>query len=436
MKKTLATVRKTKSAPLYKRIREILESARASASRSVNTTHVVANWLVGREIVEEEQKGRRRADYGKRLLESLAERLREDYGPGYSLRSLQLIRQFYVEYPSLISTKEIPHAVRAEFTLPRIANALRAESAALGKSSTTAIDHAVRDKSDVLRRKSAPPENKPPILYAARTESWKPGTLTPNLSWSHYRALLTVGNAEGRAFYEIESQNNHWSGRELERQINSLLYERLAKSRDKAGLMRLAARGQEIATPADIFKDPVVIEFLGLPESPRLVETRLEEALINNLQAFLLELGTGFAFVARQKRITLDGDHFYIDMVFYHTIVKCFVVIDLKVGKLTHQDLGQVQLYVNYFDREISTADDNPTLGLILCTDKNEAVVKYTLGPEQEKKIFASRYKLYLPTEAELQDEIRRELKVLGATETVWGKHVPAPARTRKRTTR
>lgn len=417
MRKKPVVIAKRAVAPLYKRIREILESARASASRSINTTHVVANWLIGREIVEEEQKGRKRADYGKRLLESLAERLREDYGPGYSLRSLQLIRQFYIEYPGLISTKEIPHAVRAEFTAPRIANALRAESAAFGKSSTTAIHHAVRDKSDALRRKSAPPENKPPILYAARTESWKPGTLTPNLSWSHYRALLTAGNAEARAFYEIESQKNNWSGRELERQINSLLYERLAKSRDKAGLMRLATRGQEIATPADIFKDPVVIEFLGLPEPPRLVETRLEEALINNLQAFLLELGTGFAFVARQKRITLDGDHFYIDLVFYHTIVKCFVVIDLKVGKLTHQDLGQVQLYVNYFDREISSADDNPTLGLILCTDKNEAVVKYTLGPEQEKKIFASRYKLYLPTEAELQDEIRRELRALGATD-------------------
>ena len=153
------------------------------------------------------------------------------------------------------------------------------------------------------------------------------------------------------------------------------------------------------------------MEFLGLPASPKLVESDLEQALINNLQAFLLELGKGFAFVSRQERITLDGDHFYIDLVFYHMILKCFVLIELKVGKLTHQDLGQLQLYVNYYDRERRTEGDNPTLGLILCTDKNDAVVRYTLGPDQEKKIFASRYKLYLPTEAELQAEMRRELR-------------------------
>ena len=167
--------------------------------------------------------------------------------------------------------------------------------------------------------------------------------------------------------------------------------------------MRLATKGQEICQPADVFKDPVVIEFLGLPESPRLVESELETALIDNLQAFLLELGKGFAFVARQDRITLDGDHFYIDLVFYHTVLKCFVAIDLKIGKLTHADLGQLQLYVNYYDEERRTAGDNPTLGLILCTDENDAVVKYTLGPQQSQKIFASRYKLHLPTEAELQ---------------------------------
>ena len=215
--------------------------------------------------------------------------------------------------------------------------------------------------------------------------------LNPIKSWSHYRALLRV-DAGARSFYEIEALKNNWAGRELERQINSLLYERLAKSRDKAGLMRLATHGQEIAKPADIFKDPVVIEFLGLPESPKLVETRLEEALLNDLQSFLLELGSRFAFVARQKRISLEGDHFYIDLVFYHTILKCYVLIEIKVGKLTHQDLGQVQLYVNYYDREINMPGDNPALGLILCTGKNDAVVRYTLGPDQAKKIFASRW--------------------------------------------
>ena len=196
--------------------------------------------------------------------------------------------------------------------------------------------------------------------------------------------------------------------------------------------MRLAKKGQEIQRPVDVFKDPVVMEFLGLPASPKLVESELEQALINNLQAFLLELGKGFAFVSRQERITLDGDHFYIDLVFYHTVLKCFVLIDLKVGKLAHQDLGQIQLYVNYYDRERRTEGDNPTLGLILCTDKNDAVVRYTLGPDQEKKIFASRYKLYLPTEAELQAELRREFRELSKAPNVEGKHEPPCKRHRR----
>ncbi len=255
------------------------------------------------------------------------------------------------------------------------------------------------------------------IRRAVRSESWKPGRLHPNLSWTHYRTLLRVDKPEARAFYEIEAIKNNWAARELERQINSLLYERLALSKDKKGLMKLATKGHAVQRPADIFKDPVVMEFLGLPESPRLVETDLEQALINNLQSFLLELGKGFAFISRQERLTLDGDHFYIDLVFYHTVLKCYVIIDLKTGKLTHQDLGQLQLYVNYYDRERTTDGDNPTLGLILCADKNDAVVKYTLGPEQEKKIFASRYKLHLPTEAELKAEIRRELRMIQSGE-------------------
>ena len=250
-------------------------------------------------------------------------------------------------------------------------------------------------------------------LHALHIKSWQPGQLHPNLSWTHYRTLLRSDKAEARAFYEIEAIRNNWSARELERQINSLLYERLALSKDKKGLMRLATKGQVIQRPTDVFKDPVVMEFLGFPSSPKLVESDLEEALINNLQAFLLELGKGFAFVSRQERITLEGDHFYIDLVFYHSVLKCFVLIDLKVGKLTHQDLGQLQLYVNYYNRECRTRGDNPTLGLILCTDKNDAVVRYTLGPDQQKKIFASRYKLHLPTEAELRAELRRELRLL-----------------------
>jgi predicted nuclease of restriction endonuclease-like (RecB) superfamily len=238
--------------------------------------------------------------------------------------------------------------------------------------------------------------------------NWQPGQLHPNLSWTHYRILLKVENLSAWSFYEIEALKNSWSSRELERQINSLLFERLAKSTDKQGLMQLATQGQIVQTPTDVFKDPFVIEFLRLPESPRLVESDLETALIENLQTFLLELGKGFAFVKRQERITLDGDHFYIDLVFYHTILKCYILIDLKIGKLTHGDLGQIQLYVNYYDRERRTEGDNPTLGLILCSDKNDAVVKYTLGAEQQDKIFASRYQLHIPTEAELRHELEQ----------------------------
>ena len=388
MRKKPTYVSGTKKTPLYERIRQILESARSSVARTVNTTQVVANWLIGREIVEEEQKGKRRAEYAEQLLLVLSARLTAEYGRGYSVDNLEFFRRFFLEYNSLLGSEK---------------------SDALRRISTTT------DISDALRRKSMESIT---VLssqkqHAPRGESWQPGQLHLNLSWTHYRTLLRVEKTEARAFYGIEAIRNNWSARELERQINSLLFERLALSKNKKGLMRLATKGQVIQRPGDVFKDPVVMEFLGLPASPKLVESHLEEALINNLQAFLLELGKGFAFMSRQERITLDGDHFYIDLVFYHTILKCFVLIDLKVGKLTHQDLGQLQLYVNYYDRERRTKGDNPALGLILCTDKNDAVVRYTLGPDQQKKIFASRYKLYLPTEAELQAELRRELRLL-----------------------
>jgi predicted nuclease of restriction endonuclease-like (RecB) superfamily len=322
--------------------------------------------------VEAEQQGRDRAEYGENLLKNLADQLKADFGSGYSYTNLKLMRRFYLNFPTLIGNTEIGHALRDQ-SLP----------------------------SDSLLTLSRP------------NPDWQPGQLHPNLSWTHYRTLMRVDRPESRAFYEIEALKNNWSARELERQINSLLFERLAKSKDQAGLMELATQGQIIQQPTDVFKDPVVIEFLGLPESPRLSESDLESALITNLQSFLLEMGRGFAFVDRQRRITLDGDHFYIDLVFYHTILKCYILIDLKVGKLNHTDLGQLQLYVNYYDQECCAEDDNPTLGLILCTDKNDAVVRYTLGPNQQNKIFASRYKLHLPTEAELQEEIRRELSQL-----------------------
>ncbi len=350
---------------IYQRIREILESARAG--------------------------------YGEALVLELASRLSKEFGTGYSKDNLFWFRRFYAGYPHLLEEGKFD-AVRQISVRPTIVDAAgQISDPSRRKSGSTGIHHT-------LRGELPEPET---------AQTWEPGRLSANLSWTHYRTLLRIDSPDARAFYEIEAIKNNWSARELERQINSLLFERLARSKDKAGLMKLATKGQEIAAPADVFKDPVVIEFLGLPESHRLVESDLEQALINNLQAFLLELGKGFAFVSRQERITLDGDHFYIDLVFYHTVLKCFVLIDLKVGKLTHGDLGQMQLYANYFDQERRTEGDNSTLGLILCTDKNDAVVRYLLGPDQSKKIFTSRYKLHLPTEAELTTELKRELRLM-----------------------
>jgi len=238
-------------------------------------------------------------------------------------------------------------------------------------------------------------------------------TLRAELSWSHYRILMRIEKPEARSFYEIECVKNNWSARELERQKGSFLFERLALSKDKKGLMKLARKGQELQKYEDMIKDPYVLEFTGLSADPKLYESRLEQALIDNLSKFLLELGKGFTFVARQKRISLDGDHFYIDLVFYNTILKCYVLVDLKIGKLTHQDIGQMQMYVNYYDRELKEPYDNPTVGLILCEHKKEAVVRYTL-PKDNKQIFASRYKLYLPTEKELMRELKKERFELG----------------------
>lgn len=387
------------SSPLHDRVREIIESARAGAARSVNTAQVVSNWLIGREIVEEAQRGSKRAGYGARLIADLSRRMQKEFGRGFSGNNLEHFRDFYVTYPRLLDDR-IPHALRGEFPV----------------RAGMRIPHAVRGESQL-----AAPSAFFTILDAPRKESWKPGLLHPNLSWTHYRMLLKADEPGQRAFYEIEAIKNSWSARELERQMASLLYQRLALSRDKKGLMRLSVKGHEVKKPADVFKDPVVMEFLGLPESSKLVETELEQALISNLQAFLLELGKGFAFVARQERLTLDGDHFYIDLVFYHTVLKCYVVIDLKAGKLMHQDLGQLQLYVNYYNRERRSPGDNPTLGLILCADKNDAVVRYTLGRGQQKNIFASRYKLHVPSEAELRAELRREVKALSGPEQPEG---------------
>ncbi len=334
---------------LYLRVSSYIDEARQYIQRTIDTEMVKAYWLIGRDIVKEEQRGKKRAEYGSYLLNSLSDRLTKKYGRGFSVSTLRDIRQFYLIYP----------------------------------------EHE-------------------PIHHALRGESKK--QFNPQLGWIHYRALMRVQRPEARRFYEIEAEKNHWSGRELERQVNSLLFDRLAKSKDKEGLMQLACRGQQIDKAEDAIKEPLILEFLGLPESHRLVESKLEEALINNLQHFLLELGKGFAFVARQKRLTLDGDHFYADLVFYHVILKCYVIIDIKTRKLAHADLGQMLLYVNYFDQEIKMEADNPTIGLVLCTEKSDAVVKYTLG-DKAKQVFASKYQFHLPTEKELEAELKREIE-------------------------
>jgi predicted nuclease of restriction endonuclease-like (RecB) superfamily len=234
----------------------------------------------------------------------------------------------------------------------------------------------------------------------------------PGLTWTHYRVLMRVNQPQARSFYEMECSKACWSVRELERQVASLLYERLARSRDKGGLLALAEEGHEVHRPEDLVKDPYVLEFTGLPEASRWQESDLETALIERLQQFLLELGRNLYFVSRQKRITIDGDHFYIDLVFYHRTLRCFLLIDLKVGKLTQQDIGQMLLYTGFYEAEEMRADENPPVGLILCTDKNDAVVHYTLS-QSVRKVFASRYQLHLPTEEELVRELRHEREII-----------------------
>jgi predicted nuclease of restriction endonuclease-like (RecB) superfamily len=300
---------------------------------------VRAYWSVGQAIVEQEQKGRGRAGYGERLIESLAERLSEEFGRGFTATNLRYFRQFYLNFP---------------------------------------IHHALRDE----------------------------------LSWTHYRLLSRVENLDARLFYEREAAQQSWSTRELERQIGSLFYERVVLSSGKRVMLAENRSQAERYSPEEFVKDPYVLEFLGLPESPALREADLEAALLSHLQEFLLELGKGFAFVARQQRITLDGDHFYVDLVFYNRLLRCFVLIDLKVGKLTHQDLGQMQLYVNYYTREQREEWENPAIGILLCADKNDTVVRYTL-PEGQQQIFASRYRLQLPSEEDLAEELRREQAAL-----------------------
>ena len=313
-------------------IRTIIDNARSAAIRSVDFNRVQMYWNIGRRIVEEEQHGKERADYGTYLIKNLAKELEPEYGSGFGVRQLEQSRQFYRTYP--------------------IANTLRSQ-----------------------------------------------------LNWSQYRRLIQIEDPDKREYYELESVNGGWTARETERQINSMLYERLLLSNEKEKVLAVARNQRIPESPTEVIKDPMVLEFLGLERKAAYYEKDLESAIISHIAEFLLEMGKGFSFVARQKRILLEDDEFFADLVFYNRLLRFFVVVELKTGKLTHQDLGQLQMYVNYYDRCEKQEDENPTIGILLCSDKNDTVVKMAL-PENNSTILASKYQLYLPTTEQLIKEI------------------------------
>jgi len=337
----LAYNRRMTSKSLVTDIQNILHTARTKSYAAVNFAMVEAYWQIGRRIVEEEQRGKGRADYGAQLIKSLSKSLTDDFGKGFSGANLRSFRQFYLTFPD------------AE------------------------------------------------ICY----------TLCSKLSWSHCRLIMRVDNPKAREYYLKEAAEQNWSVRVLERNIYVLYYERLLASRDKKSALEKETLFEK-QSPADFIKDPYVLEFLGLPEDPMVSEKEMETAIITKLQKFLLELGKGFSFVGRQVRVSTETSHFYIDLVFYNFLLKCFVLIDLKVDKLTHQDVGQMDMYIRLYDDLKRTEGDNPTIGIILCTNKDETIAKYSVLKDSEK-IFASKYRLILPSEEELQAELEREKQLV-----------------------
>ena len=345
---------------LYGRISELLANSRKYVAQTVNQTIVITYYEVGRLIVEDEQHGQERAEYGKSVLKELSQKLTKDFGKGYSVYNLERMRKFYLTYKNSISDSQ---------------------------KSATPLQKLENEKSASALRKSEIPFK---------------------LSWSHYLQLIKIDNVEERNFYEIEAANNNWSIRELERQYDSSLYERLVLSRDKKGVKELSTKGQVISKPIDTIKEPYVLDFLDLKEQNEYSESDLETAIINKLEHFLKELGKGFLFVGRQQRFTVEDENFYVDLVFYNRLLQCFVLIDLKIGKLKHQDLGQMQMYVNYYDEYVKTDEENPTIGIVLCKQKNETLVQITL-PKDNQQIFASKYQTVLPSKEELKQLIENK---------------------------
>ena len=364
---------------LFGRVVSILEQARGNVVRAVNTNMVLAYWLIGREIVEALQGGEERAAYGKKVVEDLSARLTERFGKGFSVTNLWYFRQFYLAFADRI---QIPRPLG-------------------GESLSAKVPHPPGGESSIE-------------LIAYPTDSKSLHGFSSQLSWSHYRALMRVENEDARNFYEREASESGWSKVQLERQIHSFYYDRIVANRGAKGLLpadRERLPGERVE-PTYLLKSPMVLEFLGLPDAHVLHESRLEQAIIDNLQSFLLELGKGFSFVARQKHIRFGDDDFYIDLVFYNYVLKCFLLLDLKMGKLTHADVGQMDGYVRLYEDRFKIPGDNPTIGLLLCSDKSEAVAKYSILNEN-RQIFASKYLPNLPTEEQLRLEIERERRLI-----------------------
>ena len=352
---------------LYSRIAKIIEDARYQVAQTANLAMVHCYYEIGRMIVADEQNGKARADYGQKTLQALSKRLTDSYGKGFSHRNLKLFRQFYLAY----STRN-----------------------AIGQTASAQLKQSAHSSTKFLTTKIL---NQKDELPAGTHPDFQ-------LAWSHYIQLLHIDDPRARRFYEIEAAKGNWSVRWLGRQIASSLYERVALSKDQSKVIELSQHGNVPAQPQDLLKEPYVLEFLGMHEEEHYTESDLETKLINHLQEFLLELGTGFAFIGRQVRFSFEEEHFFVDLVFYNRLLRCFVLFDLKTDRLTHQDIGQMQMYVHYDDRYVRKEFENPTIGILLCRKKNEAVVKITL-PENEN-IYAAEYKLYLPDAQLLQQKL------------------------------
>jgi len=397
MSKPKSKVPAAKPDALFDRIVTILEQARGNVVRAINTNMVLAYWLIGREIVEDLQAGAERAEYGKQMLSDLSTRLIQRYGNGFSVPNLQNFRKFYLAYGTRVV---MDHNIQ----YPRGTKSVEGQIQHPAGTKSSAASILQPTGRELVHHKKS---------YPSGSESLQ--GFSPQLSWSHYRALMRVENQEARDFYECETIAGGWDKRTLERQIHSFYYERILKSRKPEKMLSEGRNLPVCSTPAaDELKNPYVLEFLGLPDVAAFHESDLERAIITHLQRFLLELGNGFAFVARQKHIRIGEQDRYIDLVFYHCRLKFYLLIDLKVGELTHADVGQMDGYVRMFDGLFTTSDDNPAIGLILCTEKNETVARYSVLNDR-KQIFASKYMLCLPTEEQLRLEVGKERRLIEA---------------------